>query len=227
MPDPSQCPLFYCGWTALEDTLKRVKPGVVFDLGANEGGFFNLWLGSGAKVHAFEPVPNMVQKIRDQYGNHPDVTINQLAVSDANTEIKDMNVFRAWCLLPHATSEGKATEYANQPPFDMTATTLDTYVEKTGVVPQFVKVDVDGYELKVLKGGVNLFTKHRPPMLFEFSYLPRLVGDSIEEMCNLIYAYGYEAHSMRGNYKCPDAADMMRNFPEHNSYDIMLLPKQP
>lgn len=225
MPDPSVCPLFFCGWKAFEDTLLKCKPSIIYDLGCNEGGWIGPFLEKGAKVHAFEPVPDMAQKIRDRYGNNPGVIINQMAVSDSNNEIKDVNVFEAWCLLPNSCGRGKALEYNNKPSFNMASTTLDSYVEKTGAVPQFVKVDVDGYELKVLKGGVNLFTKHRLPRLFEYSYLPRLLGDSIEEMCHLIYAFGYEAVSMNGVYRCPDAADMIRNFPESSSYDIMLLPK--
>jgi len=48
--------------------------------------------------------------------------------------------------------------------------TLDTLVQKTGWVPDFVKVDVEGAESMVLQGGVGLAREYRPRFLVEMHH---------------------------------------------------------
>jgi hypothetical protein len=51
----------------------------------------------------------------------------------------------------------------------MTATpavTLDGLVERTGLSPTHVKIDVEGYEGAVLRGGRRLLTGEPPPLIF-------------------------------------------------------------
>lgn len=44
---------------------------------------------------------------------------------------------------------------------------LDDFVQQQGVVPDFVKIDVEGAEEHVLQGATKLMTQHRPLMLVE------------------------------------------------------------
>lgn len=46
-------------------------------------------------------------------------------------------------------------------------TTIDKYVEKTGVVPNFIKVDVEGAEEFVLQGAKETIQKYRPILIIE------------------------------------------------------------
>ena len=41
-------------------------------------------------------------------------------------------------------------------------TSIDHLAAVRGIVPDLLKVDVDGYEGKVLRGGIKTFAKHRP-----------------------------------------------------------------
>jgi len=47
------------------------------------------------------------------------------------------------------------------------AIALDDFIATGGPVPQLVKVDVEGGEYEVLRGGSNLFTKQRPLIIVE------------------------------------------------------------
>ena len=47
------------------------------------------------------------------------------------------------------------------------AVTLDDFIANGGAAPQFIKVDVEGGEYEVLRGGTRLFEKHRPVLLAE------------------------------------------------------------
>jgi hypothetical protein len=44
---------------------------------------------------------------------------------------------------------------------------LDDFIASNGPVPQLVKIDVEGGEYEVLRGGSNLFGRHRPLLIVE------------------------------------------------------------
>ena len=46
-------------------------------------------------------------------------------------------------------------------------TTLDSFCQEANILPDFVKIDVEGAENKVITGGVNTIRQARPVMLFE------------------------------------------------------------
>jgi hypothetical protein len=61
------------------------------------------------------------------------------------------------------------------------------------------------------------------PIMFEYSYLPKFLGDSIEEMATLIYDLGYRAWSWDGSYVAPDAKAFLACYPHDTSYDVVLI----
>lgn len=197
-------------------------PSRVFDFGANEGGVAEHFAGLGSVVHAYEPVPVMYDRLVRVAGRQSSVIPHRLAVSNLPGQLRNVNVFNAWTLLPNDTERDKAVEFKESPGFDCDVTTLDLEVVKYGD-PDFIKIDVDGFEFRVLQGGLNFLTRKRPPIQFEYSYLPTFLGDSVEEMARLIYGLGYQAWSMDGSYRSPTADDFLDNFPEGSSYDVMLL----
>lgn len=219
-------PLFAPSPEGYEELLDQLMPKVVYDLGANDGTWVQAYLNAGAtEVHAFEPVPDMAVKLKARFRDNRKVVVNQFAVAESSRLIPGVRVCYAWALLQGARDDAVALDYRDQPAFDMQSTSLDEYVERNSL-PDFVKVDVDGYEFNVLQGGRKLFINHRPPMIFEYSDLLRHLGQPVEQMCDLIYAFGYEAVSLDGQYRCPDAQTMVNLCPRGSSYDVLLLPKE-
>jgi hypothetical protein len=53
-------------------------------------------------------------------------------------------------------------------PVSVDTTTLDAFVNQTGVRPQFIKIDVEGHEIDVFRGGVDTIASLRPIIVFEF-----------------------------------------------------------
>lgn len=220
-------PLYYSGWIALNATLAQIKPKTVFDLGANEGGWCVTFLNiPDCQIHCFEPIPSMKDACLKRYGDNPRIIWNTVGIADVEQLSDPVDVCLAWALLPKALSIGKP-KVAKYDTFRMQLITIDGYIERTGVSPDFIKMDIDGYEYKALKGGQRFLKSHPVPMLFEYSFLPQLLNDSIEDMCRLIYDLGYEAVSLDGKYRCPSAKEMMEhsNFPHNTSYDLLLLPQ--
>jgi len=219
-------PLYHCGWDGYHTLLDALTPQVAFDLGANEGGIVQEMLAHGVEqVHAFEPVPDVCGRLRELFKNDKRVIVNQIGLADCCTVLHGVLPTFAWALL----SEGAgavAKDYVTHPRFDVRCVSLDGYVNQTGIVPDHIKIDVDGYECHVLEGGRRLLTEHRPWMLFELSELTKHVGKTAEQMCNLIYELGYKAVSLDLAYICPDVQALLERFPYHSSYDVFLLPEQ-
>jgi FkbM family methyltransferase len=75
----------------------------------------------------------------------------------------------------------------------------------------FIKLDVEGYEVEALKGGINLINKFRPKMWIEVNrWCLDKQGSSVKELLEAVASMGYQ----------------MEPYPEHggDQYDILCLP---
>ncbi len=126
---------------------KRGARPVMFDVGACVGAAHQWFANQGWKVHAFEPNPPMHERIVNSLA--PNVTLNQLAVSDKSGEKVDF--------FTSEESIGISSMLAFRDTHKATATVetirLDDYCTARGVDHiDFLKVDTEGYDLFVLKG---------------------------------------------------------------------------
>lgn len=161
-------PLYSC-WKALSDRQERrlfatlIKPGmVVVDVGANIGiytRFFCDLVGPSGQVHAFEPAPDNYSKLNANIAGRPNAIVNHAAVGAEVGTIKlfvspDLNV-------DHRTfdsGDGRAT-------IDVSLVSLDDYFPVAQRI-DFIKIDVQGYELSVLKGAQRILTENRDIAVF-------------------------------------------------------------
>jgi FkbM family methyltransferase len=177
------------------------------------------------QVHAFEPVPAMYDLMVKAYGNDSRLIANRLGVSDKKGSVKGARIYNAWTLLPEGTRTDLSIDHANSEPFDFDLTTVDDYVVEKHLKVDLIKIDVDGYEFRVLKGAKYTLETYRPPMLFELSFLPTLIGDNCEEMCKYIFEIGYVVVTMDGKTVVRDWLSLIERFPWRSSFDVMLRPK--
>lgn len=158
--------------------LNQVRPGdVVFDVGANLGTYtllFSHLCGKHGQVHAFEPIPETFARLTarlDTDGHFGNVRLNQLAVADRAMD--------AVLFLP-GTDHGQASmarhatgSWTGAPAVaehTCRTTTLDAYVEEHRPARvDFVKCDVEGASLMVLKGAVMLLDRYRPVLHLELN----------------------------------------------------------
>jgi FkbM family methyltransferase len=154
-------------WAILEQIGPVSEEHIVIDLGARNGWFFSCWKGwcPGAIIHAFEPDEAACNTLKERYLQDRDVTINLEGVGD---EAKEETFYymsgstvsssflqhneKIWKDLKFGTGEIQTRELA--------VTTLDHYARLNRLESIFlIKIDIQGYELKALKGAVNLLTK--------------------------------------------------------------------
>lgn len=151
--------------------LLRQAPSTVFyDIGANYG-YYSLLLAPAAdSVHAFEPVCR---------------TRALLSSALASNQVKNVEVYPV-ALSDHVgsaqirlfSSSGNNSLYDVDSGFSsrqtgtesVTLDTLDRHVYELGLPPPgLIKMDVEGAELFVLRGGRRTLREHRPVLTAEFN----------------------------------------------------------
>lgn len=200
------------------------EPLTFLDIGANEGGFLNI--ASSLQAQAFEPVPDVHQRLIKYQGQRPNTQLFQLAISDRCTHCPAMTVYNAWTLdLPGAVRMEAAPRYAAQT-FPVTFTTLDSHLLRHPCTPAIIKLDVDGYEFHALRGMLNTIYTYRPVIYIELSYLPVIMGESVETFLDQLAALDYTVCSNDGVYRTKDRITLLEHFPWRTSFDVTMIPTE-
>lgn len=220
-------PLHALSYVVFDWCMANCEPKVALDIGANIGGNTFTMVEKGFSVHAFEPAPQPFAELYSRFSKDFRVKCHNVALADKEYYQKDINVMEAWTLgTPETTGLSIKPEYKNLPNFDVQFTTIDKFVTAYNLKIGFVKLDVDGYELKVLKGGEKTIRQQMPPMMIELSLYIEKVGDSIEEFVRFIFDLGYRMISMDGYNIFFDWDGVKEHYPYNTSFDVMLLSKE-
>lgn len=146
---------------------------VFFDIGAHFGYFTLLAsniVGPGGQVHSFEPTKSTFEFLTLNAAGRSNVTLNNKAVYSSTTELSFRNFGIDQCAYnslfpPRVRTEDSETM---KPETEIVqAITVDEYVESTGIVPNFVKVDAESAEFQILEGMRRTLIKHRPILTVE------------------------------------------------------------
>jgi FkbM family methyltransferase len=219
--------------TARMDRLnaRLIRPGgLAFDIGAHVGDRTASFLRLGAAVVAIEPQPRIFRALRLIHGRHPRAMLLNTAAGAAPGEV-ELHVNSANPTVSTASPDliaaaHKAELWRNETwdrRIRVPVTTLDALIATHGR-PDFVKIDVEGYEADVLRG---LF--HPVPALsFGFTTIQRdLVATCITRLEALgPYAFNLslgEEHALRfATWRSgAEILATVRNLPaEANSGDV-------
>ncbi len=220
-------PLHVHSWQLYEQCMREATCKVALDIGANDGGYTDTLRLNGFKVHAFEPVPKMFAKLKDRFSKSEVVKCYRVGISDKSETIDNAVVMHAWTLGNlEKVGMSVSPDHKDDPPFQLHLDTIDRFmvfqeITKIGII----KLDVDGYEFRVLRGGEKTLRRDKPPILCEFSeYIERL-GESPKDFVNFIFDLGYKIVSMDGSFQCRSWADVEPCWPYSSSFDVMLLPR--
>ena len=184
---PSAARLFYPSMVESEEIIRqyldfaRLEPGqTVLDLGAYAGDstyFFARAVGPRGKVVAVEPDPANLAALRRNVSEHglAQVAVEGSAILDRDGTIS----FQAEGSIGSGIAEA-----SDQRGFEITVptVTLATLLARHDVDrPQFIKMDIEGAEVRVLEGNLELLRRLRPRMIIEphphqgVSNLPRIL----------------------------------------------------
>jgi len=160
-----------------------------FDIGAHLGCYVLLAASRVRRVIAFEPVSRNWQVLLQnvQRNGLDNVTV--------------MNV-PMYSEIVYGELDSKQRFRPNRRGFTL-ATTLD----RIGVIPDVIKIDVEGAEADVFLGGEEMLTKYKPTLVLELH--PKLLsrfGRTEGVVQKVLLCYGYQAWTLLGRKKDSDVS---------------------
>ena len=143
------------------------KGDLCFDVGANVGNRTEIFLQLGASVVCVEPQHPCTEQLRKLFGQPPSVFIVEKAVGEhegfAELAVCDEDPALSTLFDGWITESCFAKDYHWTKRERVPMTTLDALIAVYGI-PRFCKIDVEGFEIQVLRG----LTRPIPFISFEF-----------------------------------------------------------
>ena len=183
------------------------QPGeVVFDVGANQGEYSECFAREGARVVAIEPNPAFRGRLA-AIARHLTILPEHVAVGD-HPGVASLNICSTSGFSTFASTKSDwmlaSPDYADVEwtgEVEVPIVTLDQLVERHGQ-PTFVKIDVEGFELNVLK-GMSFDPRY---LSFEYGVRRKDLGLACIE---LLADRGYRFRPIAGREWRFDAGDWM------------------
>jgi FkbM family methyltransferase len=203
-----------------------MKPGsIVLDLGANIGAHtlpMARCVGAGGRIVAVEATDYAHRKLLANIALNPvqasQITpIHALLVADPTTASRPAGLHSSWPLDKgedvHPTLGGalKLLGAAN-------VTTVDLLVQELGLPRvDWIKIDVDGHELEVLRGASETLKEHAPTMMIELApYCHAHVPGQFESLVSVLLEAGYKLHDIARRRELPGNIDDVINYIPHD-----------
>ncbi|MGA5299916.1 FkbM family methyltransferase [Nucisporomicrobium flavum] len=172
---------FYYGDTRREASMdafygRFVRPGdLVFDVGSHVGDHIACFRRLGARVVALEPQPSCMRVLEELYGDEPEVSLVHAACGaepgtlelHVNSDNPTVSTASSHFIEAAAGADGWHGQRWDGR-IEVASTTMDLLIERYGV-PAFAKIDVEGFEDRVLAG----LSRSIPVLSFEFTTIER------------------------------------------------------
>jgi FkbM family methyltransferase len=203
-----------------ETLFGSIKDGMyVFDIGTNIGEtLLNISrLNPSGKNYGFEPVPFLFEKAKQNIllNDFKNIYLSNLALSDKSGvlyfDLPSNRNFGSINMSLVATPNSK----------EVKAITFDEFAESEKLEKiDLIKIDVEGFEYKVLEGARKSIEKHKPILFIELinEYLKRN-GNSGTQLVNRLAEFGYEIYDARDRSSL-NSIDSLTNL----HLDILCIP---
>lgn len=201
----------------LYETIGRhhaLKGARCWDIGANIGYHTLALAAQGAHVVAFEPGKANVERLQLHVDRNPEVAqrikVLPVAVADRDGEVSfkessDMTGASSGSHLSDASPPLGAAVYAGFDECIVPALTMDTLVQKQGEPPpDIIKLDVEGAEHLVLKGGTEMLARHKPLLLVEVHHICVMLS-----LTEILLALGYQISVLDRDHASPSRCFIM------------------
>lgn len=179
----------------LDHAVRLATPeAIFFDIGANVGLYTILMARRCRHVYAFEPLPRNLRYLARA------VEINRLS----NVTIVPCAVADRVALTYFEAGENCATGYVAETGAQPVLTvSCDEFMDRCGVVPSLLKIDVEGGEIVVLRGASRSLAS-RPHILLSTH------SDALRNEClDLLRSRGYTAFQRLDDGSLPGAAEFV------------------
>lgn len=164
---------------------RLVAPGsICYDLGASVGYLSLLMARKARHVYSFEPAPHAIAEFRGHIAANGlrNITIVEKAVSDCERVVNFGLTDNAYgsCIVESGNG------------LEMITTTLDSFVA-SNPHPNFIKIDVENEEGRVLEGARTVLRESQPLICCELHSV-----DAAHAVQRILHEYGYKITTLTG-----------------------------
>jgi len=180
-----------------------VKPGeVIFDVGGHHGLMAIVGakaVGANGKVISFDPNPDVNKYIYNhlKINGLKNVSFEQLGLLD---EEGFFDFYKQIGTISWNSSFVRefVESHSEIAQISVKATTLDNYVKNTGVIPRLIKIDTEGTEIRILKGGLDLIKYNKPILILELnSKAASKANTTLANIIHFLQKLSYEVFSLK------------------------------
>lgn len=175
------------------------KGALFLDVGANRGQSTDAILMQQAniRIQMFEPNELLFARLKELFAGDSRIVFNNFGLGDESTEgTLFVPFYKKWMFDGLASfKEQEASDWMKGRVYFYDEQSLTLHksrckiakLDDLGLAPFFIKVDVQGYEYKALKGGEQTIKKHEPVLLIETP--DAKTNEYLESLGYMPYAY--------------------------------------
>jgi FkbM family methyltransferase len=164
--------------------IKNLHPkSTIIDIGAYNGDSVEMFLNSFRDIDqiiAFEPELNNFKNLNKKFKNDKRVIPQNQIISN-----KVQSYY-----ISNDGAESKVHFKKSDNSIPIQSTTVDTYCNKNNIIPNYIKMDVEGFEIQVIKGALRIIKEHKP-----------LLAVSIYHIASDLWVLPQFILSLNNNYK--------------------------
>lgn len=149
----------------LKELIKGIKtPETIIDIGSNKGQFILLIekIYPNKNIYSFEPIKEMINKQKKFFAYKNNIIFHNVALGSSTTLKEFLITTRmdSSSFLKIVSDKNKSKNYDIVENRNIQINTLDNLLINEKIShPVLIKIDVQGYELEVLRGANNLLKK--------------------------------------------------------------------
>ncbi|RYD57635.1 MAG: FkbM family methyltransferase [Sphingobacteriales bacterium] len=213
--------------------ISRLQPEHVYmDIGAHFGYYTLLaakLVGENGKVFAFEAAGKTYEVLQRNVKGHKQVQALHNAVSNSEEVIS----FYEFPILYSEYNSMDVAQFKNEEwikkykpeQTEVRAVTIDIFAEALFKKPDFIKIDVEGAEDKVLLGCKETLAKYHPVVVME--YISNSVNMQVYDRAMLILLeLGYIAHFIEGNGELRPVKNLKQEILNNTSENLVFIYRQ-
>lgn len=195
---------------------KSLKIDSVLDIGANDGQFTKtiLALLPSANIYSFEPLPDCFEKLQEFANKHSSVKVFNAGLGDESGVIS----FERNDYSPSSSFLKINDTHKQAFTFTEKSSIVEVKIERLDDIATglnlgnslFIKIDVQGYEDKVLKGG-EVTIKNAKIIIVETSFVPLYESQPLfDDVYSIFKEWGFSYCGMNDQLSDPNTGQILQ-----------------
>ena len=169
------------------------KPNMIFDIGANRGG----WTASAleyfpnANYILFEPQANLANEIKNRFSEKPNIQCFTIGVGNQKATLHfTLHERDDSCNFLMTKEEADAQGYQQ---IEVPVVALDAFIREQNVQnPDILKIDAEGIDLQVLEGARETIKNHTEVVLVEVAIINPMFENTALAVMEKMDSWGFK-----------------------------------